>query len=214
MSKKSFSPLVTAILTADAANVAAFQKCKAAADEILSRRNDGEPAADAYKRLMALAKSTVLAEGGTVHGKNTWSDIAAWLLIGLEPKAEIETERKGADEKATVTIKPANECRTAREVKAAAKQIREQTGLADARATNAPAKKEAAPEPTRASFWDEAVVVLKDKTTRERLFDLLRASGYVVTAAKKAARATPTAKESGIVRTAKNAGILPAQPNA
>ena len=216
---KTLSPIVAAIVAADKAAGTMFAACGKAADLLVAQVNTANKQAEEYKRLMSDAKSLVSTEGAKLaQERNVWLFIGQALLIRMVPDQAVEVGTSGKGKEKAITLKPASECKTAREVAAASKAIRESIGRADGRANNAP-KAEAKTDPAKpepktvaGSFWDTVVAVLSVEKDRARLFDLLKASGYAVTRNKVAKTPIKTAKRSAMANTAAQAGILPKQP--
>ena len=217
---KTLSPIVAAIVAADKAAGTMFSACGKAADLLAAQVNTANKQSDEYKRLMTEAKSLVSTEGVKLaQERNVWLFVGQALLVRMVPDQAVVVGTSGKGKEKAITLKPASECKTAREVAAASKAIRESIGLADGRANNAP-KTEAKPEAPKdekavaGAFWDMVVAVLAVEKDRARLFDLLKASGYAVTRNKVAKTPVKTAKRSAMASTAAQAGILPVQPSA
>lgn len=184
ITKVARNPVVVAIIAADKAAGTAFAACGKVADLLMSEHNDGAKPGDEYKRLTALAKKLVDDSGVVVTHRNVWQAIGEALLIRLAPETDVITGESGSGPKKTTTHKAASECKSVREVRAAAKQIRSDIGLSDARANNAPPKKEAEPVDVKKFIREHQAEVLA----------ALRAMGFNVEKTKAVAKPKPTAK--------------------
>ena len=181
MAKSKFSPVVAAIVSADTAISSAFEKCRVAADLIFADFNTGANMAEEIERLVKLAKGLVATEGAVLKDdRNTWLHIRQHLLILAD--SEVMVEVKPATDKQSAIFKPAKHCKTAREVAAAAKTIREANGLADKRANNAPKAKEAAPAapaaPATPNMKALLDIIMSDPAEFETLERYLKAKGF------------------------------------
>jgi hypothetical protein len=174
-----FSPVVAAIASADKAESTAFAACRTAAQTIFERVNKDAPAKEEHARLMSEAFALAAKEGLVINNRNTRQHIGQHLLICFDSDAMIEV----AKTKTETVAKPAAQCKTAREVAAAAKQIRENLGMSDGRKGNAP-RQSVKPVSTTPSLWALVEAALREKANREKLFAVIRAAGYEIAPAK------------------------------
>jgi hypothetical protein len=200
--EKKFSPLVALIAAADNAESTAFAACRTAAAEIFKRAKKGAAVAEEYKRLMTESFEMATKEGLVLAHRNTRLHIGQHLLIAFEPAMMIDTAAK---EKDTI-LKPAAQCKTAREVASAAKQIREGSGMSDGRAKNKPAQKT---KPANGpSMYALVEAALREKSTREKLFAVIRAAGYDVAPAAVQKIAKPAKVQAAKTKPAKPADVV------
>lgn len=160
------------IKTANKATDSAIGACRKVAEYLVLNQDTGKKNAEEHKRLMGLC---------THAERNARLYIAASLWIAMVPEMEIETGHQGKGDKKSRTLKPAAQCKTAREITAAAKQIRDAEGASDGRANNA--KKAKAPE---VGFLTRQVTKALEEHSPEiaGIIGALRAHGYKVTAPK------------------------------
>ena len=138
-------------------------------------------------RVVNWAKDTIkAAKYVPKHERNIWLNVRQHLLVMMEPDLDIEIEKKGKTSKEAITYKKASECATARDMSAAAKQVREHLGLTDGRGANAPKPKSDATKVT-----EQVAEWCKTATGRKYLKAALRASGFEMVEITAGTKAQP-----------------------
>jgi hypothetical protein len=181
---KAFAAAVSA---ADKAQASAMENCAKAAQIIFSDFNAENDEKLEYARLSELVGATLRqCKVALKHERNILQFIRQELLLLIAPDQLVETETK----KGGKILKPARECKTAREKAAAAKTVRESIGLSDGRKNNAKGKRKVAPAvkaaPVTATHILEAIPnMLASARNRGALFKVLKEHGYIATAIPK-----------------------------
>ena len=171
---------------ADTAVGTALGKIQRVAETLAGYKDPAASPADNAAVLFGLAMDALKASKVTLkQERNIRLMLRQSLLIALKPDAAVEFDDK---RKGVTTIKPAADCKTARERAEAAKQIRQSEGLADGRSKNGKGArtKKAEPAPQSSPVWAELSRIAKEGgAERDRLVNLLRSAGWKVTPPKK-----------------------------
>ena len=178
--------IASGVKGADTSLGTATSKLAKVADILAQYRDSESSVADNATRLFNMAMDVVKSSNVKLkQERNVRMMLRQSLLIALEPDQKIEFDDK---RKGVTTIKPAADCKTARERAEAAKQIRQSEGLADGRANNGKGArtKKAEPAPQSSPVWTELARIAKERgAEQDRLVNLLRSAGWKVTPPKK-----------------------------
>ena len=167
---------IDAVKKGDSAVNSGFNTCQKAAAILMDEYNPKAEQSEEYTRLVKLGKK-VVSDGAVAlkHEADVWKYIGNHLLILMEPEFPVELTKKGGN-----VLIPANELKTVRDSKAAAKQIREAIGLSDGRA-NARGKKAPKVDKKAGKAVDMLASIasmLKNNDTRDAIFNLIVEAGF------------------------------------
>lgn len=182
----------------DKAEGNAVEAAAEAARIIVSDHDPRAPFEAEYKRFSALIKDAVEHCSVTLkHPRNVSQYLRQQVVVQMKPNAVIEVKRPSGKNGAVTKV--AEDCKTAREVQAAFKQIREDEGASDGRSENAPARKDEGQklaEQVARRFLEDAVFA-------KQLRAAMRANNYDVSLRKtpvkktaKQVKAAPVAAEA------------------
>ena len=185
--------LVKAIKSADRSASTMFDKCREAAQIVAVDYDPTQSFKDEQLRLMRAAKDAILHAKYIVAHRNVWQHISAALCVEMKPGESILVERKvkNADGNAETIKEPkrAEDLTTARDIREAAKQIRE-TYDVTTDGQRAGAEKRAS-EANRKARTDKAIEVVKwaqeTRANMEALKKVFSEAGYSLAPKKKRA---------------------------
>lgn len=172
------SKLVAAIRNADKGAESAFKACGTAAEILVEDFDATKTEKVEFPRLMKLAKDAVKAEKLALkHERTVWEYVSANLLVQMAPGVLVKMPAKTGE-----VLKRADEIQpTVRNIKSAAKQIRDSVGLSDGRKGNA--KKRGNKKPSAVQDVGESIRKLAQENV-QALRDILKPLGITLRVAK------------------------------
>jgi len=180
---KTLVNLTRAIVRAESSKES---RCAKLAEYIVGFHNAGNDFKTEYTRLTKEAKK-VADNAGAICDRNTWQSVNNYIAQGMAPTALIETESGTGDKKKTEIVN-AEDCTTAKDVRAAGKQIRDMYDLG--RAPKVPAETTNVSKGAVQTATDVAATILdllKDDANRAATVKLLKENGIRLTVTKAAA---------------------------
>jgi hypothetical protein len=190
---KTLVKLTRAIVRAEASKES---RCKALADYIVSFHNPSNDFKEEYNRLTKDAK-LMATNAGAECDRNTWQSVNNYIALGMAPHAMVElTIGKGEDE--ITHIVNAEDCTTAKQVRAAGKAIRDMNELGRAPKETTNVSKGAVQSP--ADHAASVLAMFGNAEDRVAIVAALKAVGVrvVITKDAPAAMRTKPAKKAAI----------------